>query len=170
MTDGLMKFARIEKPKFEPLNINTLISDCLAEIRLRLGSGIRVEKNLMKSPPILKADRQQLHIALQNIIDNSITAMQGKGILTISTTLVQSLQRERAMLSEQAIQIEIADTGKGMSTTDLNQMFQPFFSRFPEGTGLGLVIVEKIIEDHRGNIRIESQEGIGTTMFITLPI
>ena len=74
------------------------------------------------------------------------------------------------MVSKDAILIEIADTGKGISGAHLNQLFQPFFSKFPDGTGLGLVIVKKIIDDHQGNIRIESQEGIGTTVFITLPV
>jgi len=170
MTDALMKFAKIENPKFEPVNINAVISDCLDENRMKIGSGIRVEKNLMKDPSIIKADRQQFHVAFQNIIDNSITAMQGKGIFTIKTTLVQSLQGDSSMVSKDAILIEIADTGKGIASAHLNQLFQPFFSKFPDGTGLGLVIVKKIIDDHQGNIQIKSQEGIGTTVFITLPI
>ncbi len=170
MTDALMKFAKIETPKFEPVNINAVISDCLDENRIKIGSGIHVEKSLTKDASIIKADRQQLHVAFQNIIDNGITAMQGKGIFTVKTTLVQSLQGDSSMVSQDAILIEIADTGKGILPIHLNQLFQPFFSKFPDGTGLGLVIVKKIIDDHQGNIQIESQEGIGTTVFITLPI
>ena len=170
MTDALMKFARLEEPKFESVNINDVIVECLQENRIKMGSGIRIEKSLVKDSAIIKADRQQLLVAFQNIIDNSITAMQGKGVFTVKTTLVQSLQGDSSMASKNAILMEIADTGKGISPAHLHQLFQPFFSKFPDGTGLGLVIVKKIIDDHQGNIQIKSQEGIGTTVFITLPV
>ena len=96
--------------------------------------------------------------------------MDGKGVLNISTRLVQSLLSDSSCTTIDSIQIEIADTGKGIPKENLNQLFQPFFSKSPGGTGMGLVIVKKIVEDHHGTIRVESEEGIGTTVFVTLPV
>ncbi|MCD6107075.1 MAG: HAMP domain-containing histidine kinase, partial [Caldisericaceae bacterium] len=62
------------------------------------------------------------------------------------------------------------DTGKGISQEDITQLFQPFFSKSAGGTGMGLVIVKKIIEDHSGTLHIESKEEIGTTVFVTIPV
>ena len=106
---------------------------------------------------------------LQNLIDNSLNAMGGKGTLSITTSLLQSLQTETTHDQINAVQLEIADTGKGIAKEELNQLFQPFFSKSPEGTGLGLVITKKILEDHNSTIRIESESGIGTTVIVTIP-
>ena len=67
-------------------------------------------------------------------------------------------------------EIIIKDTGAGISEADLQKIFDPFFTTKEEGTGLGLSTVQKIIEGHNGNINIESKEGYGTTVKITLPV
>jgi signal transduction histidine kinase len=66
--------------------------------------------------------------------------------------------------------LEISDTGRGIPREEMGRLFQPFFSRSSGGTGLGLVIVKKIVEDHYGVIRVQSEEGIGTSIFILLPV
>ena len=168
MTDAFLKFACIEKPNVEPIDLNKMILETLEEDRLRIGERIKVETFLASDLPRIFADRQQVLIIMKNLIDNSINAMGSSGTLTIKTRLVQSLQ---SMIYEnEAVQIEISDTGKGISEENLKYLFQPFFSKAEGGTGMGLVIVKKIIEDHKGTIRIKSEEDIGTTVFVNLPM
>ncbi|MBN2201103.1 GHKL domain-containing protein [bacterium] len=169
MTDAFLKFARIEKPKMEPCSINEIIGECLADATPRMGPDIRTQTHLEATIPAIPMDRQQIGVAVGNLIDNALSAMEGKGLLTITTRLAQSLQNNTHKIRD-FLQIEIADTGRGIPKKYQPQLFQSFFSRSPSGTGLGLVIVKKIVEDHRGRIRIESEEGIGTTVFISLPV
>lgn len=169
MTNDFLKFARIEKLNLESVDMNKLVEECIKNNRIKMGSGIRLETYLASNLPHPSVDRQQLLVALQNLIDNSLNSMDGEGILTITTRLVQSLQTESSERTSEAIQIEISDTGRGIPEEHLSQLFQPFFSKSPGGTGMGLIIVKKIIDDHNGSIRIESEVGIGTTVFLTLP-
>ena len=69
-----------------------------------------------------------------------------------------------------AVEVSIADTGAGIPEGDLEKVFEPFFSRKKKGTGLGLAIVHQIVESHRGDIRVESRPGKGTTFRIRLPL
>ena len=170
MTDAFMKFARVEKPQMAPCDVREILEEVIAESRLKIGSGIQVKIQWDQKLPRISADRQQLSVAFQNLIDNSLNAMEGRGNLTLSARLVQSLYNNHNRGPGDGIQIEISDTGRGIARKHLNRLFQPFYSKSPSGTGLGLVIVKKIIEEHRGLIRIESEEGIGTTVFITLPV
>jgi len=170
VTDAFMKFVKMEKSKVEPIHINQHLSNCLEDVQQKMGKGIKVKKEFATEIPTFKADGQQLSIALNNIFDNSLNAMKDKGTITVTTRLVQSLQTQSETLLKSSIQIEIADTGKGIPKEFMNQLFQPFFSKSPGGTGLGLVITKKIIEDHEGEIKIVSEEGIGTSVFVTLPV
>ena len=170
MTDDFLKFARIEKPRLESADINKIITESLEDFRLKIGSKVQVKEFFADNLPNIFVDKAQLIIAIQNLISNSLTAMGGEGVLTITTRLVQRLQRDYYKNLSDFVQIEISDTGQGISQEDLDQLFQPFFSRSAGGTGMGLVIVKKIIEDHNGTINIESEEGIGTTVFVTIPV
>jgi signal transduction histidine kinase len=70
----------------------------------------------------------------------------------------------------EAVQIEISDTGKGLSPEDQKHLFQPFFTRSSKGTGMGLVIAKKIIDDHHGSICIKSETDVGTIVLVDLPV
>ena len=100
-------------------------------------------------------------------MNNSLNAMKGKGVLTITTRVVQTLHK---LDGKKFVEVEIADTGVGMKDEDKDQLFKPFFSKSSGGTGLGLVIVKKIVEDHRGTISIHSEKEVGTTAYIRLPV
>ena len=169
LTDSFLKFSRIEAPRCEALAINELLQEWLKENTFKVGSAVNVELQLADDIPAVSGDLQQLNIVIQNLIENSLKAMDGKGVLTIATRLVQSLHTENSDLPGSGVQIEISDTGKGMSPDELEKLFMPFFSRAPGGTGLGLVITKKIIDDHQGVIKVESEQGIGTRVLVTLP-
>jgi two-component system NtrC family sensor kinase len=109
------------------------------------------------------ADSQQLGHVFMNIIINSAQAMEGSGIITITT-------RESA--TKDGVIVDIADTGPGISAEDLEHIFEPFFTTKDEGkgTGLGLSVVYGIVENHGGTITARSILGRGSTFTIELPI
>jgi len=161
--DDMLKFAHVEPPRLEPVDLNELVKDVLEVLKLQIGSAVKVNIHLADDQPELKGDSHQLSMAMQNCISNSLTAMQGKGILTVSTKYFGQSQNNKQSGKMFWSEIEITDSGKGMSKEELDMLFQPFFTLSPKGTGLGMVIVWKIVNDHRGSIKVDSEVGKGTT-------
>jgi signal transduction histidine kinase len=168
-TDSLLKLANVEKPEFKRTDLNELIVGCLEAYKVKMGSGIKVKTMLGSDLSKIRVDKNQIKIVLQNIFDNSLDAMQGKGVITVVTRMIQSLDENSKETEANAFQAEISDTGVGIPRENLDKLFQPFYSNSSNGTGLGLMIVKKIIEDHKGTVRIKSEVNIGTTVIITLP-
>jgi len=121
---------------------------------------IDIQTELMDNPPLIHADKEQLKTAIANIIKNSIEAM------VTDTRILKVASR----LSEGRIEMEISDTGKGISRDKLKNIFDPLFTSKIYGPGLGLTFALKIIQDHRGTISVESELGKGTTFMIRLPL
>jgi nitrogen fixation/metabolism regulation signal transduction histidine kinase len=111
----------------------------------------------------VKIDKHRVSQVLTNLIINAIDAMSGKGTIEIRTDLVKKRESRYCRLS-------IRDTGKGISKEEGNLIFTPYFTTKESGTGLGLPIVERIVNDHGGAIWFNSAEGMGTTFFIDLPV
>jgi signal transduction histidine kinase len=109
--------------------------------------------------PSVKADRSRLQQALLNFMLNGIEAMESKGTLSITATAV-----ERA-----AVEIRIADTGRGMTHEQCKRAFDPFFTTKRGGVGLGMANARKIIAAHKGQVAIHSRQGKGTTVVIVMP-
>jgi nitrogen fixation/metabolism regulation signal transduction histidine kinase len=110
----------------------------------------------------VKIEKHRLAQILTNIVINAIDAMNGSGIIEIRTDLVKKREIMYCRLS-------IKDSGSGISAADSQFVFTPYFTTKSSGTGLGLPIVERIVNDHGGIIWFNSAEGIGTTFFIDLP-
>ena len=96
--------------------------------------------------------------AFYNVIKNSLEAMNRRGALRIQTDL-----------DDTNVLIRFMDTGAGMSAENLSRVFEPYFTTKPAGTGLGLLIVRRIVREHGGELSIESREGKGLTLTIRLP-
>ena len=123
------------------------------------GITVRIQKELQPKVPVF-ADEAELREAITNLVFNAVDAMPQGGTITVRT----STQAESAIL-------EISDTGNGMTDEVRQRCFEPFFSTKGEaGTGLGLASVYGIIQRHAGEIRIQSQLGIGSTFSIRLPV
>ncbi len=163
LTD-LMGFARPAMPKTEPTNINYVIHQVVSmvENQLRVKNIVCVQ-NLAENLPKVLADRHQLEQVFLNLLINAEHAMEDGGTLTVST----GLSSDRT-----AVEIKIADTGKGIEPEHLDQIFEPFFTTKEEGkgTGLGLSMCYGIITSHKGTISVESTVGQGTTFTIKLPV
>jgi len=104
-------------------------------------------------------DGDQIRQVFWNIARNAVQAMPAGGVLTVRTEP-----------AEEAYNIVFADSGQGMSDADLRRLFQPFRTNFPSGTGLGMAISYRIVQEHGGRIDVNSREGAGTTITVSLPV
>jgi len=111
----------------------------------------------------IKIDKHRLLQVLTNLIINAIDAMDGRGVIELRTDIIQKREVRFCRLS-------VKDSGKGMAKDTIPHVFTPYYTTKDSGTGLGLPIVERIINDHGGNIWFNSAEGMGTTFFVDLPI
>jgi signal transduction histidine kinase len=166
----ILDYARYMKPQLTDEDLNEIVSSCLYFIQVKADNrGIKIEKDLAPELPRGMLDRQQIKQVLLNLLLNAMDAIgETSGTLRVRTA---SLQRAGG---EVWIQIEIEDTGHGISPENLDHIFDPFFttkhaSAVNEGTGLGLTIAHQIVREHRGEIQVQSTEGIGTIFRISLP-
>ncbi len=162
--------ARYMEPKLTDEDLNDIVSSCLYFIDLKADSqGIKVEKELASELPRAMLDRQQIKQVLLNLLLNAMDAIGERGgILQVRTNKLMKPE------GYAWVQIEIEDTGQGISAANLEHIFDPFFTTKHtrgenEGTGLGLTIAHQIIREHQGEIQVQSTEGVGTTFRINLP-
>jgi signal transduction histidine kinase len=171
MTDGFMKFADLKPPHLQPTDVNTFIRGILDKYSDSLSDKIKLHVNLGSDIPPVRIDQEQIETVVENVITNALAAMETQGSINISTSFAQRFQEKfiKSGTKEYA-RIEISDTGRGIPCHELEKLFDPFYSQTEGGTGLGLVIVKKIIEDHKGFINVDSTEGVGTTFAFYLPV
>jgi two-component system NtrC family sensor kinase len=124
---------------------------------------IRIVKNLDPQVPMVLLDANQIQQVFMNILLNAADAMPAGGTLTITSHLAPE---------DSFVQLRFTDTGTGIPEKNLNRIFDPFFTTKADkkGTGLGLAVSYGIIDRHRGQIEVQSEEGKGTTFTIKLPI
>lgn len=158
----ITQFLRAVRP--QPLvgkleNLNDILAESLEflapEIRDR---DILVEEELDQNLPPLKLDRNQIKQACYNILRNSFQAMKSGGFLRLQTRQDESY-----------IYLIFQDTGGGIPTAEIGRIFEPYFSTKPEGSGLGLMIVQRIVRAHGGEVAIHSTEGQGVTVTLRFP-
>lgn len=168
ITNGFLKFVRLENQNKLPVNLNSIVQKIYFEAQQRLPKDIEIELNLNHDIPEISGDEEQLITLLENIIDNSVHAINGRGRITIITDT-----REHWDLTAQKfvsmVVVEITDTGEGMSEDVLESIFQPFFTTRKEGVGLGLIIAKEIVESHKGKITVQSKPKIGTNVTAYFP-
>ncbi len=161
----LLNFARQTKVMTQETDLNRLLEKLVAEQKKHPKfKNIKVVLQLDAELPTIQADPLQLQQVFINLMDNAVDAMnaQGGGTLTITT--------QKAPY-DQGVKVEVTDTGIGISEENRAKLFTPFFTTKPvgQGTGLGLAIVYGIVKMHRGQIRVQSEEGAGTTFTLVLP-
>jgi len=169
VTDSFMQFSNLSKPNFEKTEIHPLIESVISKRVPLVGERIKIKKKFINKNIRLSIDKEQICRALDNILDNSIRAINSKGVIIISTKISERIN-EQTGLTRAFFEIEIEDTGKGIEPDLLDKVFEPFVSNAKGGTGLGLAIVKKIVEDHKGEVHIASNPGIGTRIWLELPM
>ena len=169
IVEQILDFARSTEPKLARVNINQLLDDLALLVRHKLlNQRIQFVRKMGNDLPEVMADGTQLAQAFLNLTLNAVEAMPGGGTLTLSTRAVRLTARAGKTTH---VLIEFRDTGKGMPEEHRRRPFSSLLSTTKEkGTGLGLAIVERVIETHRGKVRIRSEPGKGTAILITLPV
>ncbi len=166
----ILDYARYMEPKLTEEDVNEIVSSCLYFIDVQARSReIKIEKELASELPRVMLDRQQIKQVLLNLFLNAMDAI-GKRSGTLRVRTNRMMKPE----GDVWVQIEVQDTGCGIPAANLERVFDPFFttkhdSGENEGTGLGLAIAHQIVQEHRGNIHVQSAEGVGTTFHINLP-
>jgi signal transduction histidine kinase len=169
IVEQILDFARGTEPNLGAVNVNQLVDDLglLTRHKMR-NQGIQLVCRLEAGLPLIMADATQLAQAFLNLTLNAVEAMPGGGTLAIST---RSFHLPRASPEPTNVLIEFKDTGQGMPEEQRRRAFTSLLSTTKlRGTGLGLAIVGRVIETHRGKIKIHSHPGKGTTFAITLPV
>ncbi len=162
-----LNFSRPAVPDIQGLNLNALLPSTLELVASVLKrKEISVELKLDDSLPAVAADAKQMQQVFINLITNAADAIKTKGQITISSYREDAARRFEGSY----VVVAVSDTGSGIPPEDLSKIFNPFFTRKAEGTGLGLPITQRILHQHNGIIDVESSVGKGTTFYVKLPI
>ncbi len=154
-----LRAIRPSRPQLHPENLNALVDESVRFFAPEImDRNIVVEQELRSDLPLLQLDRDQMKQAFYNVIKNSLEAMKRRGVLRIRTDM-----------DDTHVLVSFIDTGGGMSAENLSRVYEAYFTTKPSGTGLGLLIVRRIVREHGGELSIESSEGKGFTLTIRLP-
>jgi nitrogen fixation/metabolism regulation signal transduction histidine kinase len=162
MVDEFSRFARLPAARLEAANLNEVVGQAVGLYEGRL-DGVIINLNLAQELPAAMLDMEQMRRVFVNLIDNALDALLkagGEKRIVIKTVH----DAERSLLLA-----EVSDTGQGIAPGDFRRLFQPYFSRRDSGTGLGLAIVQRIVLEHRGRIRAETNHPHGARFVIELP-
>lgn len=160
IVSNMLTFSADITPHKTDLSLEKLIRDSMALFEMeRQKKEIQVSFHSPSSPTTIQGDTHLLKQMVLNLCLNAIKAMNPRGTLKIT------LQAR-----EDYLEMIVADNGSGIPKSQLHKVFDPFFSTFQGGTGLGLSVVHKIIESHQGAIDIRSELGKGTSVFVSLPM
>ncbi|MFZ2394872.1 MAG: ATP-binding protein [Smithella sp.] len=149
----------------ESVNLKDVVEEALENIKFspEWTDKIRIEKKLSVNEKAF-ANKEQVRQIINNLILNAVQSMEKDGILSVETKIVELDDKNKYA------EIKIMDTGCGISKDDLNKIFEPFFTNKTKGTGLGLTIVNHIVDGYNGRIKIESTVNEGTVCYVWLPV
>ena len=153
-----MEIARDTSVRKDPCDLRKIVAETLDPYRRLLSARIRFRESYEGGAAACLGDEAKLRTAFRNIIANAIEAVRDKGEITVAVRR-----------SGPSWRITVRDTGTGMTRAVLDKIFEPYFSTKDAGTGLGLPISRKIVEDHGGAVRVESEPEKGTTVTVDLP-
>jgi signal transduction histidine kinase len=139
------------------VNINDVVQEALS--RIAVPENVEVVSQLDEALPIILADPDQLVQVFGNIILNAVQAMAEGGRLVLRSEVE----------SPEWVAVSFTDTGAGISEENLDKLFEPLFTTKAKGVGLGLAVVKSLVEGHRGNIKVQSEVGKGSTFTVRLP-
>jgi len=158
----LIRFSRPHVPIFRKMDIHELLDRVCNLVKFKcILQKVKVIKVFADDLSPIMIDSELIEQVILNLFDNSLWAMPEGGTLTATTRLIDR---------KNFIEIQILDTGCGVSKSHFSRIFDPFFSQKENGAGLGLSIVKRIIEEHRGCIKVDSHLSKGTSFSIELPI
>jgi signal transduction histidine kinase len=151
---------RPTRPNMAPASLNEVVRETVELLRPEIANrGITVREKLAPRLPLAPIDAVQIKQALVNLVKNALHSMTHGGVLSLQTDAVG-----------ENVWVAVADTGGGIPQEQINRIFEPFYTTKKKGTGLGLMIVQRIVREHGGRIDLESRVGQGTVFRIWLPV
>jgi two-component system nitrogen regulation sensor histidine kinase NtrY len=156
------EFARLPMPRLQSVHLRELVEE-VTQMYRNLSTEVIIDSSHISEDSVIRADPGQIKQVLANLIRNAVQAMPKEGEVSIRSAVVNKENRRFC-------RIWIKDSGAGIPEEIRGRVFEPYFTSKTAGAGLGLAIVERIIFDHDGNIWFETQEGVGTTFIIDLPL
>jgi hypothetical protein len=162
LVDEFSTLARFPQSQPQAADLNRIILSAMALFEGRL-AGVRVQLDLADDLPRVMADPEAIKRVVANLVDNAAESLKDSVVreIRIATALLES---------RDAVELEISDTGGGVTAETKEKLFLPYFSTKARGTGLGLAIVARILEDHGGTIRVEDNRPVGTRFLVELPV
>ena len=161
MIERIDEYKKFQVSELKEGDINDVIADAVKDIQdIIRGKAIDIKLSLLHDPPPLMLDKTTFKKAIFNILENSVEAIDKAGEIEIKTCPSMG----------GFLELMIRDTGCGIRAEELKNIFNPFYTSKMSGAGLGLTIAYKIIQDHKGDITAESEEGKGTIICIKLPL
>ena len=159
VVQGFLRFMRPHELEFKPIEVATLVQSAVVLVEAEWQSqGIRFSIEVSPGLPPVEGDEELLRQALLNLIQNACQAMPKAGVVTVG-----------ARAEGQTLLVEVADEGVGIAPEEVERIFTLYYTTKPEGTGIGLSLVYRIVQMHDGSIDVQSQIGRGTTMTVRLP-
>jgi two-component system nitrogen regulation sensor histidine kinase NtrY len=156
-------FAKMPQPELGPVNVNEVVRGVVKLFEAQFSAvgrpPISTELHLAENLPEIQADAALLHRAIENLVLNAMDAMPAGGVLMLRTTE-----------QDGSVDLEISDTGGGLTPEECERLFTPYYTTKQHGTGLGLAIVQSVVSDHGGRISVESETGVGTSFHLRLPV
>jgi nitrogen fixation/metabolism regulation signal transduction histidine kinase len=163
MVNAFSEYARAPEMTLATFDLNQLVQE-VADLYRAQDSNVQLRLELDRELPLLEADRGRVRQILNNLITNSMEALEGREDAQIDI----ATQRDSASAGR-LVQISVADNGPGFAPDIIGQAFDPYVTSKPKGTGLGLAIVKKIVEEHGGKIEAENRRSGGARVRVTLP-
>jgi two-component system, NtrC family, sensor histidine kinase HydH len=166
MVNRLLNFARPVQLRRERADLKNLVEERMETFReWAQKRGITLTADLPKTDVPLQVDKDRMAQVFDNVIQNAIEAMSDGG----GTLSVKLASQPSSTEKGSGVCVEFRDTGRGMKSSDVSHVFDPFFTTKPSGTGLGLSICHELVQAHGGVIQVDSAEGRGTSVRITIP-
>jgi signal transduction histidine kinase len=161
----MLRFASITTPALSTLAVHQVLEHALRLVQPQLAEkSIVLESAFEAEPDTAKGDEYELQQGFVNLLLNALDALSENGVLRVTTDTVTEVSAGTRQL-----RISIRDNGVGISQEHMSHLFEPFFTTKAAGTGLGLVITRRIIQEHGGTISVQSAPGQGTTFTVLLP-
>ena len=167
----LLELASPRKLKLSPVNLHRVLRDILLLQKQAVRNrDISFVTHFDPSIPDIMADGEMLTQLFLNLIRNALDAMAESGRLTVNSRVLSDYRLSKNERQSRMVVVEVCDDGPGIPQEDLENIWTPFFSGKATGTGLGLTICHKIVTEHRGMIKVESDPGHGAKFTVLLPL
>jgi len=176
LVNQILSFSRQRKHEFIPIRVENVLKEVLKLIRSTIPSNIQFREDIDWGCGLVMADATQIHQVVMNLVTNAFYAIEGiSGIIDIKLKEVELKHHkilDKVLPPGKYIKLSIMDNGKGMSQSIQNKVFEPYFTtkKNGKGTGLGLAVAYGIIKEHNGDIKVDSEQGKGSTFSVYMPL